>query len=328
MFRSLSDISSDELNKINLYSDASCDDSYHFFKQKELDDLNEVYPFTPCEFHAGIKTEIFKTDNIIKISRKDKYDNKRKKFKSNFHKCLRQIINAKLKKVGSKYLLESFPQNFIIDVTITTNYEVMHLTYEKLFDYTEPFINDDKNNKGKQYLERRNKASEKKYKKNKEVLKYLNLNSKLSEESGWERIKNMKYKDLLNAYLNSNEFQQYIKKLCKNEKIDNIKDFIFYASTYIGDYLSHEAKENKSQRNIKCYSEKNNHILGLNIPLLIPFPPSIFDMTENEDKDMHESLFSSWKGDNNITNNNSIFINSISKFESEDYQLDLSDNKI
>ena len=51
-------------------------------------------------------------------------------------------------------------------------------------------------------------------------------------------------------------------------------------------------------------------------------------MTENEDKDMHESLFSSWKGDNNITNNNSIFINSISKFESEDYQLDLSDNKI
>ena len=58
MFRSLSDISSDELNKINFGSDTSSDDLYIIFKQKELDDLNEVYPFTPCKFPSVIKKEI------------------------------------------------------------------------------------------------------------------------------------------------------------------------------------------------------------------------------------------------------------------------------
>ena len=40
----------------------------------------------------------------------------------------------------------------------------------------------------------------------------------ISEESGWERIKNMKYIDLLKAYMNSNEFQQCIDEIYRSIK--------------------------------------------------------------------------------------------------------------
>ena len=298
-------------NEINFFSDSIFEDLYPKISIEEIDDLGDAYPFHSCGTRKMIQKEKFKTIFTIRSSRRDKADDIRKKIKSGFHKRLREIINTKLKEAGSKYFLESFPQNFIVDATFKTNFEVMHLTYEELFDYTyNKVINEDKNKEVEIYIEKRNKVGEKKYLKNKEVLKYLNSNEKISKESGWERIKKMKYIDLLKAYLNSNEFQQYIMELSQKEAKNYIYFFLYFASTYIDDYLRYKSKKNKSQRNNVCHSGNNyNNIPTLNIPSLIPFPPSIIDMTEDNDMGIQESLLPSLNEDFCLTSTNSFLTN-------------------
>jgi hypothetical protein len=311
MLGTIENSSFDELIQMNSYSDALFEDLFQIISLKENEDLGDAYPFTPCKNQKIIKKEKFETIKAVKRSRKDKEDDIRKKIKSSFHRNLTKIINTKLKKASSKYKIESLPQKFITDVTKRTNHEVMNLTYEKLFDYTyNQLKKDDKNKKRKQYIEKRNKAGEKKYEKNKKFLKYLSTNRKISEESEWERIKNMKYIDLLKAYLNSNEFQQYIKIQLKNAQINYKKDFIFFASTFIEHYLNYEPKKNKGHKKTNPYSEVLDNTPGLNIPLVMPFPPSIFDKTEDDDNSVYIDGFS--KDDSILENGNSLF-------EKEDY---------
>ncbi len=322
MHNSLVDISSNVSNESNSSSDTLFDNFFKIISLKENVDSNDAYPFNPCETPIIIKKEIFDKFNIIKISRRNKEDDIRKRFKSNFHKYLRNIINNKLQEAGSNYLLESFPQNFITDITKKTNFEVMELTYDQLFDYTyNQVINCQKNNKRKKYVDKKNKAAEKKCKKNKEVMEYLNNNKKISEESGWERIRKMKYIDLLKAYLNSNEFHQYIRDLCKKEKINYIKDFIYYASTYIDHYLSYRPKENNSQLDnnplLISSAEININIPSLNIPLLMPFPPSKFEITD--DNNLQDSLDLS-NDEYVLLNSNNIFTIENSFFEKDCFQ--------
>ena len=84
---------------------------------------------------------------------------------------------------------------------------MMLYTFEQLLDYIyNHLIEDEKKIQRKDYVKKRNAAALKKYKKNIEFFEYLNSNKKISEESGWETIKKMKYIDLLRAYFNSNEF--------------------------------------------------------------------------------------------------------------------------
>ena len=81
----------------------------------------------------------------------------------------------------------------------------MNLKYEEIFDYSyQQIINEIKielvqsKNKSK-----RNEVALKKYYKNKKTLDYLNSNPVIRESSGWQKIRTMKYKDLLRAYFNS-----------------------------------------------------------------------------------------------------------------------------
>ena len=150
--------------------------------------------------------------------RKEKDDNIRKKIKSGFIKKLREIINNLLKKAGSKYTFESLPQIFIADISKKTNFEVLNLKYEEIFDYSyQQIINEIKielvqsKNKSK-----RNEVALKKYYKNKKTLDYLNSNPVIRERSGWQKIRTMKYIDLLKAYFNSEEFEQSIYELYKS----------------------------------------------------------------------------------------------------------------
>jgi len=319
MLGSLLNSSTDEFNEIHSYSDASFEDLFQIIPLKENDDLGDVYPFSPCKTQKIIKKEMFETFRAKKNSRKDKEDDIRKKFKSSFHRNLTNIINAKLKKVCPNYLLNSLPQNFITDVTKKTNYEVMDLTYEELFEYTHNrLINDDKNKKRKKYIEKRNKAAKKKCEKNKKLLDYLRTNKKISEESGWETIKKMKYIDLLKAYLNSNEFQNYINKQFKKEQVNYRKNFIYFASTFIEHYLTYKPKKNISHKKNNPHSEDPNNTPGLNQPIIMPFPPSIFDVTES-DNNMLGSLDESINYLEDSSNTNTLFINGDSLLEREDY---------
>lgn len=264
----------------------------------EFNDVNTCYPFTSKKLANStlnnIKFEIIKNNNNVK-KRKDKEDNIRKKIKSGFLKKLRNKINNLLKNSGSKYTFEALPLHFIEDISKKTNFEVMNLTYEEIFNYTyhytyQKIINDekkeleinienkidnkkelDKNKKNKvnnkkeldkniennvdkkeelrQHKIKKNKVALKKSDKNKKTLDYLNSNPIISERSGWNKIKSMKYIDLLRAYFNSEEFDQSLEEVIKKENQNYINKYIFFAKTYITyfqSYNSNSTIENNS----------------------------------------------------------------------------------
>ena len=267
----------------------------------EEDELNYVFPFNPPESKQMKAKQISKIFNVTKKKRKEKGDNIRKKIKTFFHKSLRQIINKKLEKSGAKYFFESFPQIFITDITIRTNFEVMELTYEQLFAFTyNQEINDDKSDKGKDYINKRKATAIKKYRRNVEVLEYLGSNEKISKESGWEVIKNMKYKDLFQAYINSQEFQESVEELSKKETINYISSYNYFASNYISFFLSYHSKNKeidqketllyfpseKSEFHRKITQNPNNDFENKNddldsiISLSSICPSSIYEMVE------------------------------------------------
>ena len=138
--------------------------------------------------------EIFNTKfDIIKKTaakhRKEKEDNIRKKIKAHFHKKLRKIINNLLKESGAKYTFETFPQNFISDISKKSNFEVLNLTYEEMFDFTYQKIINKNKKELVHYKNIRNDVALKKYYKNMKTLDYLNFNPLISEKSGWQKIK-------------------------------------------------------------------------------------------------------------------------------------------
>ena len=193
---------------------------------------------------------------------------------------------------------------------------MMLYTFEQLLDYIyNHLIEDEKKIQRKDYVKKRNAAALKKYKKNIEFFEYLNSNKKISEESGWEIIKKMKYIDLLRAYFNSNEFQHSIKELSKKESNDFINSYIKFASNYVDYFLSYNPNEKKSYQNKNKNSYSNlleeNEIPGLNIPLPTPFQPSIFEIDNN----ISECLNFSRDDDYDLTNADSLFTDRYLFFE-------------
>ena len=286
-------------DKMNYESDES---SYNLSKTihlNELEDLLNSFPF------KNPKNEIKKENGSIpkfinaKRKRKEKEDNIRKKIKAGFHKAIRKNINERIKEFGSKYLLSPFPLSFICDISKETNFEIMQLTYEQLFDYT---FNKYKNIGGKEYIIKKREAAEKHYNKNTEALKYLNSNKKISEESGWEKIKNMKYMDLLKAYFNSNEFEQNIEKLSKKETTVYINAYINCSYTYVDYFLSYKpikSNKTKNDNNTNCHS--------LNTANLASIFTSIFKNEEDEENEVRESFSSLLNFDNEFSKTNSLF---------------------
>ena len=226
------------------------------------------------------KFNIKKAENESKDKkRKDKGDEVRKKIKSSFLKNLLIRINELLKSAGSLFIFESFPQNFIKDITLPTNFEVMHLTYLELFNYThEKVVEENKYELGK-YQERANKVAEKKYVKNMKTLGYLKNNSGISERSGWEIIKKMKYIDLLKAFFTSKEFENSVNELKQKEGKDYINNYLYFASTYIDYFQSYKPNDKRKKNKKKLKAEFNQNSGNgtdnsqlIIVPHIIPFP--------------------------------------------------------
>ena len=77
------------------------------------------------------------------------------------------------------------------------------------------------------------------FEKNKETLKYLEENPEISEISGFNALKKMKYKDILRRYFSSIEFDQSIKQLEKdNEDNEYIQEYICLAKSYIDYFMN------------------------------------------------------------------------------------------
>ena len=213
-------------------------DSLYTLTLDEFNNINICYPFSMSKclgYYSLFNTKFDIIKKTKEKQRKEKEDNIRKKIKTGFLKKLKEIINNLLKKAGSKYTFESLPQIFIADISKKTNFEVMNLKYEEIFDYSyQQIINEIKielvqsKNKSK-----RNEVALKKYNKNKKTLDYLNSNPVIRESSGWQKIRTMKYIDLLRAYFNSEEFEQSIYELYKKGNQNYINQYIFFAKTYV-----------------------------------------------------------------------------------------------
>ena len=77
-----------------------------------------------------------------------------------------------------------------------------------------------------------------KYKRNLNVLEYLDKNPEICKNSGFDIISKMKYKDLLEEYFQSDEFERAIIKLKEeNEDEEYIKEYINKSKSYIHFFL-------------------------------------------------------------------------------------------
>ena len=161
----------------------------------------------------------------VKKQRKFKPDDIRKKIKLKFHKTLKNIINDNLKKAGSYEFLNFLPQTFLGNISKKFNYQYMNSTLEELLliDFSQ-FKTKYINSQHDQNL----------YEDNSIVLKYLEENTEITKISGFDVIKSKKYKELLDSYFLSKEFEDTIEQLRKEHENDEyINTYIFLAKNYV-----------------------------------------------------------------------------------------------
>jgi hypothetical protein len=206
----------------------------------------EYFPFTKGK-KIIMDEKKFKTKKYIsnesgirkrkpKSRRKYKPDDIRKKIKARFHKVLKKIINKNLNVAGSQKLFGYMPQSFISNVNRIINHDYLNCTYEQILstDFSAYHKKIIKGLKVEHHI----------YLKNKEVLEYLEKNPQISKISGFDKIKNMKYKEILLLYFLSEEFNQTIEELKEeNEEKEYIDEYIRIAKNYI----EHYSQENKTK---------------------------------------------------------------------------------
>ena len=188
---------------------------------------------------SGMQDENMRIGKKKRVKKKRKYkpDDIRKKIKVRFHKTLKNIINQNLKKVCSKEFFDFLPQCFLSNVTKKTNAKFLELSLKELLstDFLKELNKEDYRN---------SKIDFNKYKKNKEVLRYLEENPDISERSGFDAIKDKKYKDILKNYFTSAQFEESLYQLKEeNENPEYIVEYIKKAKTYISFYCNVKYKE-------------------------------------------------------------------------------------
>ena len=212
-------------NKNNVYKDEKKIDA-NFISNEQTNSINDIcLKFTTKKYFKASNGRIKK----VKRKRKFKPDDIRKKIKARFHKLIKNLINENLKHAGSQELFDFMPQSFIGNVAKKLNSKVIDFTYKELilYDFNKE-INTDYLNAKVDYA---------KFYKNKKVLQYLEDNPEISKRSGFDIIKDMKYKDLLKMYFSSAQFEKSIFKLkSENESSEYILEYIYRAKTYINFY--------------------------------------------------------------------------------------------
>ena len=228
-------------NKKKLYIRGPYKKKNRIIEKAKTDD--KCFPFTSGEGimqllenrkikleNIGFKVKRYITDSSGKIKkakkqRKFKSDDIRKKIKVKFHKAIKDILNENLKKAGSKALLTYLPQSFIGNISRNFNNKYFDLTFEEL-------ISLDFSKFHSKFL--KFNIEKNKYDKNIELLDYLKNNPEISKNSGFDLVKKMKYRDLLNAYFLSKEFENTIVQLkSKKESDEYINSYIFLAKNYV-----------------------------------------------------------------------------------------------
>ena len=152
-----------------------------------------------------------------RIPRKENKDNIRRKIKRRFlNSGVINKLNKKLKNFGSKLYFMRLPQSFVGDISRKSNQEIVNMTLEEIFENKN--IN-------------MNKTDLKNYYHNLKVVK----NEDIKKNEELQKILNMKYCDLFEEYINSDEFKineiNRIRK--KNATDDFIKKYINVSKHFI-----------------------------------------------------------------------------------------------
>ena len=224
----------------------SKEDSKEEKKIEDISNYNEQINNIRNNFSFKFKTKkYFVAENgkkkRVKKKRKFKPDDIRKKIKARFHKAFKNIINENLKKAGSKELFDFLPQCFIGNVSKKTNSKCFELTYKELLS-TNFLVELKKENY------KNSKVDKNKLKKNIEVLEYLEKNPDICKKSGFDLIKDTKYKDILNIYFTSAQFENSLFQLkAEKESPEYIQEYINKAKTYVSFYSNSIGSENKNE---------------------------------------------------------------------------------
>ena len=204
-------------------------------------------------YHMEFKKSPEKDKIYNKQSHKRKYkpDDIRKKIKARFHKAIKNIINDNLRKAGSKKLFTYLPQVFISSITKEKNRNVLNLSFREILQ--KDFVSEAD---GKNYKNR--KVDIAKYKKNIDVLEYLDNNPEICQNSGFDIISKMKYGELLDEYFKSEEFERAIYKLREeNEDEEYIREYIIKSKNYLNFFLDIPFKKKNNKFKIEERNQKN-----------------------------------------------------------------------
>ena len=220
---------------------------------------NYISLSSPYKIEKEIKVSKFKvldyTDSkrgkIKKPKKKRKFkpDDIRKKIKARFHKAIKNIINIDLKNAGSRKLFDFFPQSFISNITIKFNHIALNYTYDELIRKDIAF---------EVMSQVQSDRDFDKYKRNLEVLNYIDHSKKISKVSLFSKIRKMKYSEILKAYFLSSEFEDAIIDLYnKGEKIEYIEEYINKSLNYVNFFSSCNPNSDESSKSNSKNTYKN-----------------------------------------------------------------------
>lgn len=194
-----------------------------FFLNKKRFIIDEKEEITDIKSNNSDNLSFDSEKHIKKGKKKRKFkpDDIRKKIKSRFHKTLKNIINNKLKIAGSQKFFDFLPQSFISNISRGKNKIALEMTYKEIL-LTNFF------------KETNIEVDLKKYEKNLKVLEYLNENEDIQRKSNFINICSLTYKEILNEYFFSKEFEDSVEQLKKeNEKQKYIEQYIAKSESYI-----------------------------------------------------------------------------------------------
>lgn len=218
------------------------------FKENKLENI--VYTFNQdIFFNSKEKDEILENTEKRKFRNDDIY----KKIKTGFFKDTINCLNKDLKCANSEKYFAFLPQCFVRDITKNGNgISILNMTFEELIKikfYEEK--NEINKNLGKK--RKRNKKKEisveeiqkmkKKYKKNQDLLEYLETNKEISKKINFDIIKKTSYRDLLMEYLESHEFEESVLKLLKEH--DTTEKYIINYIVKAFGYINYFSKSKK-----------------------------------------------------------------------------------
>lgn len=206
-------------------------DRKRVYKKRKNQKINELFKIEKNDKNDKNKKNE-ETELFVENKQNYKPDNIRKRIKSHFHKSIKNILNSNLKKVGSKQFFDFLPKIFTICGKVEENRVFLNMTYKEILstDFSSKIVSNSRTNQ-----DLTNDIF--KYKNNLKVLDYLEKNPDISKKSGFDLISEMKYCDLFEQYIISEEFDKVLNKLRQeNEEEDYIAKYKSIAKEFV-DYF-------------------------------------------------------------------------------------------